>query len=468
MNECHTDVVVIGGGPGGYSAALRCSRAGLHTILVEEGSVGGTCLNVGCIPSKAVIHAADRYFGLGAPDVLELGISATPGELDLGKMMAWKDDIVGQLRSGVLTLLGDAGVERLDGWGTLVDGKTVSIHSDDGDVTVRAGHIVLATGSTSIELPSLPFDDAVISSSGVLTLTELPTSMVVVGGGYIGLELGTAFQKLGTVVTIIEMADRILPQFDPTLTRPVADRLTELGIDVHTNSKVCGPGPGARGVTLETDDGQRRAIDSDSVLVAVGRAPATRGWNLEGLDLEMNGQFVAIDDRCRTSMTGVYAIGDLTGDPMLAHRAFAQAAVVSDVIAGGKARFDHRAIPEVCFTDPEVFSIGYSPTEARSAGISHSIGMAKLRNNARALTLGRPDGFVRVVAGTDHGEVLGIQAVGTGVSELSAAATIAIEMGARIDDLTYTIQAHPTLGEAIQDAAHAAAARSARPPGKPR
>lgn len=455
MNEISADVVIVGGGPGGYSAAIACARHGLSTILIESAELGGTCLNVGCIPSKALIHASDRFNDVAGPDLTELGISSARPTIDLARTVAWKDGLVQKLRSGVSSLIANAEVEHVRGWGTIVDGKTVLV----GDVVVHAQHLVLAAGSRATELRDLPFGGSVISSTEALMLDNVPESLVVVGAGYIGLELGTAFRKLGADVTVVEMANRILPAFDAQLTLPVVHRLTHLGIDVRTGSRVVAPGPSGRGVTVEDRDGETSIVDGEKTLVAVGRVPATSGWNLESLDLTRDGSFVRVDSRCRTSMTGVYAIGDLTGEPMLAHRAMAQAEVVAEVIAGGDARFDHRAVPSVCFTDPEVFSVGLSPDDAAALGIDSVIGVAPLRSNGRALTLGRPDGLVRVVADPGRGVVLGIQAVGAGVAELSSAAALAIEMGATLEDLTFTIQAHPTLGEAFHDAATTAAAR---------
>lgn len=452
MTQITSDVVIIGGGPGGYTAAIACARRGLTTVLVNGTDLGGTCLNVGCIPSKALIHVSNRFADAAESDMGDLGISSAPPTIDLARTVAWKDGVVEGLRSGVSRLVDGAKVRHIRGWATILDGKTVSV----GDTTVRARHLVLASGSRPTELRNLPFGGTVISSTEALELRDVPGSLIVVGAGYIGLELGTAFRKLGAEVTVIETADRVLPTFDAQLTGPVAQRLAHLGIDVHTGSKVVGPGPSGRGVTIEDTAGETSTIDGDMTLVAVGRVPATSGWNLESLELARDGAFVRVDARCRTSMTEVYAIGDLTGEPMLAHRAMAQAEVVADVIAGGDARFDHRAIPSVCFTDPEVMSVGLSPDDAGALGLDAVVGVAPLRANGRARTLGRPDGLIRVVADARRGAVLGIQGVGAGVAELSSAAALAIELEATLHDLTATIQAHPTLGEALHDAATSA------------
>jgi dihydrolipoamide dehydrogenase len=274
----------------------------------------------------------------------------------------------------------------------------------------------------------------------------------VVGGGYIGLELGTAFAKLGAKVTIVEALPRILAQYDAELVRPVSRRLAALGIDVLVGAKARGLSSKGDALLVETADGKDRKIAADKVLVTVGRRPVTDGWGLEEIDLDMNGRFIRIDDRCRTSMRGIYAIGDVTGEPMLAHRAMAQGEMVAEIVAGHRRNWDKRAIPAICFTDPELVTAGLSPEEAKAQG-EIKIGQFPFSANGRAMTRQGEDGFVRVVARADNHLVLGIQAVGQGVSELSAAFGLALEMGARLDDIAGTIHAHPTQGEAFQEAA---------------
>ncbi len=454
------DVAVIGGGPGGYTAALRCAAHGLRTVLVERNELGGTCLNVGCIPSKAMIHVADRFGELRPGGELEtVGITATPS-LDLPAAVRWKDGVVQRLRDGVRSLLDGAGVQTITGWARIVDGKTISVDTADGVVTIQARALLLATGSRPLELPMLPFGGPVISSTEALSLEAVPDRLAVVGAGYIGLELGTALAKLGARVTVVEIEAQILPTYDRALTRPVAARLGELGIEVRLGTSAVGLE--ADGLAVSTGAGGTETVAADLVLVAVGRQPALEGWGVESLGLTKSGRFVAVDDRCATSMRGVYAIGDITGEPMLAHRAMAQAAVVGDVIGGERRAWDHRAVPAVCFTDPEVVAVGMSPEQARAAGIETVVGIEPFSANGRALTLARDDGFVRVVADGTGGQVLGIQAVGTGVSELAAAAATAVETEITVGDLDLTMHAHPTLSESIHGAAVAALDRLRR------
>jgi dihydrolipoyl dehydrogenase len=453
------DVAVVGGGPGGYTAAQRCAARGLSTVLVEGCDLGGTCLNVGCIPSKAMIHVAERFGELRPGGELEvIGIRATP-EIDLPGAVRWKNTVVDRLRDGVRSLLTHAGVHIVAGWARVVDGKTIAVDTENGLQMITARNLVLATGSRPMELPHISFGGKVVSSTEALSLDEVPNRLAVVGAGYIGLELGTAFAKLGSRVTVIEVADQILPMYDATLVRPVATRLRELGVDVRIGTAAVGME--ARGLVVGGDDTD--VIEADVVLLAVGRVPALDGWGVETLDLTMSGRFVAIDDRCCTSMRGVYAIGDITGEPMLAHRAMAQAAVVADVIAGQPRVWDHRAVPAVCFTDPELLAVGLSPEDAKAQGCAVVVGTEPFTANGRALTLTRGDGFVRVVADAATGQVLGIQAVGTGVSELAAEASTAIEMEATVRDLDLIMHAHPTLAESVHGAAVAAAARLASP-----
>ena len=367
--------------------------------------------------------------------------------------MGWKDKIVGRLTTGVAGLLKKAGVKTVQGWARFRDCKTVEVKTETGVQVIRAESIVIATGSESVPLPGLPFGGSVISSTDALALKAVPERLAIVGAGYIGLELGTAFAKFGSQVTIVEAADRILPLYDGELTRPVAKRLGELGIEVVLGAKARGLSGKGDALLVEGADGNDLRIAADKVLVTVGRRPLTEGWGLEELDLDRSGAAIRIDETCRTSMRGVYAIGDVTGEPMLAHRAMAQGEMVAEIIAGHRRAFDKRVIPAVCFSYPEIVTAGLSPDEARRGGREVKIGLFPFQANGRAMTLARDDGFVRVVARADNHLVLGIQAVGAGISELSAAFALALEMGACLEDIAGTIHAHPTQGEGFQEAA---------------
>ncbi|WP_378941165.1 dihydrolipoyl dehydrogenase [Mesorhizobium sp. ANAO-SY3R2] len=455
MEEIVTKLIVIGGGPGGYVTAIRASQLGVPTILVEETQPGGTCLNIGCIPSKALIHVAEAYHQARSREAQSpFGLSVSGAQLDFGKSIAWKDGIVARLTSGVTGLLKKYKAALLIGRAELIDGKTVVVQSATGAKRIRAEHVVIATGSRPAALPNLPFGDKVISSTEALSLNGVPASLAIVGAGYIGLELGTALAKLGASVTVVEATDKILPTWDAELTRPVAARLEALGIRVLT---------GARALGLSTKDGSLEVLENgavhatalsvDRILVAVGRRPRTEGFGLDRLDLDMDGSFIRVDDRCMTSMRDVWAIGDVTGEPMLAHRAMAQGEMVAELIAGRRRRFDPAAIPAVCFTDPEIVSAGLSPADAKAAGHEVVVATFPFVANGRAMTQDDDAGFVRVVANALDERVLGIQAVGREVSELSATFGLALEMGARLQDIAATIHTHPTRGEALQEAA---------------
>jgi dihydrolipoamide dehydrogenase len=289
-----------------------------------------------------------------------------------------------------------------------------------------------------------------------LALTEVPHRLVVVGAGYIGLELGTAFAKLGAAVTMVETQSRILPQYDADLTRPVARRLRELGVKVLTGVKASGLARNGSGLSIEVADGQSMVLPADQILVTVGRKPRTEGWGLEAIDLDRDGPFLRIDDRCRTSMRGVYAIGDVTGEPMLAHRASAQGEMVAEIVAGENRSWDKRCIPAVCFTDPEIVTAGLSPEQAEAAGVGLVSGLFPFRANSRALSIEKEAGFIRVIARADNHLLLGIQAVGTGVAELSGGFGLALEMAARLEDVAQTIHVHPTQSESFAESVRVA------------
>ena len=341
----------------------------------------------------------------------------------------------------------------VEGWARFSDAKSCIVETPAGPVAITAEHVILATGSEAAPLPVLPFGGDVISSTEALSLAEVPKNLVVVGAGYIGLELGIAFRKLGAAVTIVEAAGRILPRYDEALTRPVRRWLSRNGVSLHLGANVTGRDDDGR-LAIETASGPL-ALEAEKILVTVGRRPLTEGWGMEEMALDRDGRFVKVDDQCRTAMRNVWAIGDLVGEPMLAHKAMAQGAMVAEIIAGKRRRFDPAAIAAIVFTDPEIVVAGMLPDEAAASGSDAETSVFPFAANGRALTLeaGEGGGFVRVVSSRDDRRILGIQAVGREVAELAGEFAHALAMGAVLDDLAHTIHVHPTLGEAVGEAA---------------
>jgi dihydrolipoamide dehydrogenase len=453
-----TKVLVVGGGPGGYVAAIRAGQLGLDTVLVEADRLGGTCLVRGCIPSKALIHAAGKFDDIRrcvGDGTIGIALREAP-TIDLNRTVLWKEGIVDRLTGGVGVLLRKAKVRVIEGWATFSDAKTCTVRTRDGEDVIRAEHVILANGSTPASLPGLAFGGPVISSTEALTLVRVPDRLVVVGAGYIGLELGTAFRKLGSEVTVVEGRERILPNWDEPLTNPVRRRLERAGVTLHLGATVerVDRSEGGALARVRTRDGATVPIAADQVLVTVGRRPLTHGWGLEAMAIDMAGPFVRIDDRCRTSMRDVWAIGDLVGEPMLAHKASAQGEMVAELIGGARRRFDPVAIPAVCFTDPEIVSVGLGPEDTGAGGTDLIVSQFPFAANGRALSMeaGDDGGFVRVVVRPDDHRVLGVQAVGAHVSELVGEFTLAIEMGALLEDVAGMIHAHPTLTESFHEA----------------
>ncbi|MCC2973806.1 dihydrolipoyl dehydrogenase [Massilia sp. IC2-476] len=456
METINTTLLIIGGGPGGYVAGIRAGQLNVPTVLVEGASPGGTCLNIGCIPSKALIHAAEEFCKARsyAAETSPLGITSSEPRIDLERTVAWKDGIVKKLTGGVGALLKKNGVKLVNGWATILDGKTVEVRQEgelEASVRIRCEHMLLAAGSLPVELPFMTFGGPVISSTEALSPDAVPQRLVVVGAGYIGLELGTAYRKLGSQVTVVEAADRILPAYDADLVKPVAAALGRLGVELRLGTSVLGMD--GNNVRVRDASGVEALLEADRVLVAVGRKPRTTGWGLENLMLDMIGPAIKVDDQCRTSMRNVWAIGDLAGEPMLAHRAMAQGEMVAEIVSGKRRHFAPAAIPAVCFTDPEIVVVGMSPMEADKAGVEIVTANFPFSANGRAMTIESTDGFVRVVARKSDHRIIGWQAVGGAVSELAAGFTQSIELGAQLEDIAGTIHAHPTLGEAVQEAA---------------
>ena len=445
-----TEVLVVGGGPGGYAAAIEAAHLGRQVTLVERGSIGGVCLNVGCIPSKALIHAADLV--AGATDAASWGVTMTPS-VDMGVVNDRISGVVSTLTSGVERLLHAAGVRVERGTARFARRRKVVVDAGDEVRHFEFTHCIIATGSRPLELEALPFDgNRVLDSTAVLALRSVPRSLAVVGGGYIGIELGTALAKLGAEVTIVEMADGILPQMDPRLVRVVSRRLGQLGVTVLTGARAIGlDGDGLRVATGDDE----MTVAAEKVLVAVGRVPNTDDLGLEvaGIELSPAGHVVVGPDR--RAAPDILAIGDVTAGPALAHKATAEAEVAARVVSGMVAEFDPAAIPLVVFSDPEIASVGATFDRARSEDPGATEYRFPQTAGSRSHTMGRTEGFVQIVADS-AGTVVGVHMVGAGVSELAGEATLAVEMGATLEDVAATIHPHPTMSEGLVEAARAA------------
>ena len=452
------EAVVIGAGPGGYVAGIRLGQLGKKALVIEKNAPGGVCLNVGCIPSKALINAAKLYekAGHGA----EMGIHVDNLRVDLARMQKWKDSVVGKLTSGVRQLLKANGCDYRQGTATLLSAHTVRITQPDSEdeILVEAEHIIIATGSRPVAIPSLPFDGKrIVDSTGALAFTELPPRLVVVGAGYIGMEIGTLYAKLGSKVTFVEALPTMLPGSDPECVQVVARRAKKLGLEVLLATKAKGlaeKGDSAI-VTVETGNGLVE-LEADKVLVAVGRRPNIENLGLEIAGVKTAGGFINVDRQMRTSVQSIFAIGDVSGQPMLAHKASKEAEVAAEVVAGKPAEMDPKVVPAVVFTDPEIANAGLTGEEAEKQGRKIKVGKFPFAALGRAIANYDTDGFAKVVIDVDSGEVLGIHVVGQGAGDIIGEAALAIEMGAVAADVGMTIHPHPTLPEAIMEAAKAA------------
>ncbi|HKX46045.1 MAG TPA: dihydrolipoyl dehydrogenase [Planctomycetota bacterium] len=451
-------VVVVGAGPAGYVCAIRLAQLGQQVTVVEKEFLGGTCLNVGCIPSKAMIAAGmllDKVSHASA-----MGITVRGVELDLQQLVKWKQGVVGKLTGGVAGLLKNHGATVLMGTARLLDAHTVEVRKQGGGTEqVKCDDVVLATGSVPSQIPGFAIDeDAVWSSTGALAPKRLPKHLVVIGGGYIGLELGTMYRKLGSQVTVLEASPGALPGQERDCVKVVERALKKMGIVLHTETFAKGwedAGRGAKHVRIETK-GKAETIECDQILCTVGRRPYSEGLGLDrvGLAVDKAG-FLAVDKRMRTQVPNVYAVGDLAGQPMLAHKGSREGLVAAAVIAGQAEEFDARCCPAVIFTHPEMASVGLTEEQCAQQGRKVRTGSFPFAASGRALSLMEPDGFVKVIADAETDEVLGVHMVGPGVTELIAEAALAIELGATSEDLARTIHAHPTLPEAVMEAAEA-------------
>jgi dihydrolipoamide dehydrogenase len=451
----HTDVLVIGGGPGGYVAAIRAAQHDLAVTLVERDAYGGTCLNYGCIPSKAYITAADVAHDAATAEAM--GIHADPA-VDMAGLTEWKEGVVEELTDGVETLCKANGVDLVAGTATFADDHTARVAPDEGDLsTVEFDHAIVATGSRPFALPGFDFAaDPVWSSRDALSAQSVPEDLVVVGAGYIGMELSTTFAKLGSDVTVVEMLEEALPGYEADVTDVVRSRAEALGVTFRFGEGASDwhETPTGIEVTTETEDGAESAYAADAVLVAVGREPVTDTLDLANVGLSPDDDgFLPTDERARTDLDHVFAVGDVAGEPMLAHKASAEGVVAAETIAGEPAALDHQAIPGAVFTDPEIGTVGMTEAEAEAAGYDPVVGQMPMRANGRSLTLNEEAGFVRVVADAEAGYLLGAQVVAPEASELIAELGLALEVGATLEDIAGTVHTHPTLSEAVAEAA---------------
>jgi dihydrolipoamide dehydrogenase len=458
MAEKHYEVVIIGAGPAGYVAAIRLAQLGKKTLVVERDKVGGVCLNYGCIPSKALISAASTYHRID--HVAAMGISVSGKSLDFARTQEWKGGVVERLTGGVAQLLKRNGAETLMGEAAFQDAHTLSVKTTEGEETVRFDQAVIATGSRPFFLKGFePDGEVVVGSRQALAFDEIPERLLVVGGGYIGLELGIAYAKFGTKVTVVEMMDTLLPGSPKELTRIVERNIKKLGVEVHLNTAARSLEKRKKKAVLKAagKDGTEVSFEADRILVTIGRKPNTDGLGLEAAGLKTDAKgFLEVDAQRRTAAGHIYAVGDVAGEPMLAHKGSKEGIVAAEAIAGHPVAWDHVAVPAVIFTDPEIAYVGLSEEAAKEQGHEVVTGRFPFQASGKALALDETDGFVKVVGDAQSGLLLGVQIVGPEATDLISEACLALEMGARLEDVGFTMHPHPTLGETLMEAAEAA------------
>jgi dihydrolipoamide dehydrogenase len=451
------DVVVLGAGPAGYVCAIRLAQLGKKVTVVEKGEMGGVCLNIGCIPSKALIYAGSLYERL--QHSADMGIEVTGAKVNMPKLISWKQTVVKKLTGGVSQLLKANGCTVIQGEAKFTSAKAMEIKTAQGTVALSFNQCVIATGSRPTALPGFTVDNQqILDSTGALSQNEIPKTMLCIGGGYIGLELGMFYAKVGTKVTVVEAFPSLLGMVDPDLTKVVQRRMDKMGMKTLLKTKVAFSKKTAQGieVTLTPDGGKPETQTFDKVLVTIGRTPNSDGLGLEktGIKLDAKG-FIPVDAQRRTPVSNIWAIGDIAGQPLLAHKGSKEGIVAAEAIAGMKTVYDVVAMPAVIFTDPEVATVGLSEAEARQKGLDIQVGVFPFAANGRALSVNEPDGLVKMIGDKKTGRLLGVHIVGAEASNLIAEAALALEMGATVEDLALTVHAHPTLPETLMEAAEA-------------
>jgi len=451
------DTVVVGAGPGGYVAAIRAAQLGQKVAIIEKANLGGVCLNVGCIPSKALINAGHRYENAMHSD--DMGITAENVKVDFTKVQEWKNGVVKKLTGGVEGLLKGNKVEIIRGEAYFVDANTLRVMTEDAAQTYTFKNAVLATGSTPIEIPGFKYSKRVINSTGALSLPEIPKKLVVIGGGYIGMELGTAYANFGTEVTVVEAGDEILAGFEKAMSSVVKRALQKKGnVNIHTKAMAKGVEETETGVKVSFEvKGEIQTVEADYVLVTVGRRPNTDELGLEELGLKFADRgLLEVDKQSRTSIKNIYAIGDIVPGLPLAHKASYEGKVAAEVISGQASEVDYIGMPAVCFTEPELATVGYTEAQAKEEGLAVTASKFPYAANGRALSLDDTTGFVKLLTLKEDNTLVGAQVVGTGASDIISELGLAIEAGMNAEDLSLTIHAHPTLGEMSMEAAEKA------------
>jgi dihydrolipoamide dehydrogenase len=457
------DIVIIGAGPGGYVAAIRAAQLGFKTACVESrASLGGTCLNIGCIPSKALLQSSEKFVETGH-SLAEHGIQVGDVSLDLGAMMARKDKVVTTLTRGVEFLFRKNKVDWLKGTARIAaPGRAVVTGPDGAVLEIEATSIIIATGSESMPLPGIDIDEQrIVSSTGALSLDRVPGRLAVIGGGYIGLELGSVWARLGAKVIVIELLDHIVPNMDRELGTALQRTLARSGIQFRLGTRLAGIRKANEGLILDLDGAERESLAADVVLVAIGRRPNTEGLGLEAMGVARDGQGrVVVDEGFATNIPGIYAIGDVIRGPMLEHKAAEEGVALAERLARQKTSVEYDAIPAVIYTWPEVASVGRTEEELKTAGVSYRVGKFPFTANPRARTNGYTEGFVKILAESETDRVLGVHIIGPDAGTLIAEAVLAKEFGASAEDIARTCHAHPTLSEALKEAALAVDGRA--------
>jgi dihydrolipoamide dehydrogenase len=452
-NDIRTEVVVIGAGPGGYVAAIRLAQLGKKVVLVDEDKLGGICLNYGCIPSKAMISASGLFNKIKQSS--KIGIKTGKVTIDFSKMQEWKDGIVSKLNKGIEFLCKKNNVTIVKGTAVFESSNRLKISNGKRISYIDFEKAIIATGSKPVELSNFKFDGKkIISSKGALYLKEIPKNFVVIGGGYIGLEIGTIYAKLGSKVSIVEMEDQILPGFDKNVVNVIQKNLEKLDVNIYVNAKA--DKIENNKIAIDSKEKGKVLLDADKVLVAVGRYSNTKDLGIENTKIKLNKNgFVNVDKNLMTDDEDIYAIGDVSVGPMLAHKASMQGKIAAGIIAGEKVSYDNFVVPAVVFTDPEIASVGLSEDEAKDKGIKVKTGKFPFSVSSRAMTREETQGFVKVIANASDDKIIGVQIVGSDASDLISEASLAIKMNSTIEDLASTIHPHPTLSESLMEAAEA-------------